>query len=221
MKIGLFGGTFNPIHFGHLRAAVEVKEGFGLDRVVLIPAAAPPHKSSKDVAPADDRLRMARLAAGGMAGLTVSDVEIRRTGPSYTIDTLRHFRRELAGAEEIFLIMGLDAFLEIDTWKSYAELLTLAPVIVLSRPEDGTASCGRDWRAVEAFLKSRIAPDFGVSGPPPVFTAPGVRGIVLFEVTALAISSSKIRMLRREGRSIDYLVPAAVREHIDDKGLYR
>ena len=99
MKIGLFGGTFNPIHFGHLRAALEVREGCGLDRVLLIPAAVPPHKESGALAAAADRLRMIELAVEGEPGITVSDVETRRGGPSYTVDTVRHFHRELpAGA---------------------------------------------------------------------------------------------------------------------------
>ncbi|HEX5679502.1 MAG TPA: nicotinate-nucleotide adenylyltransferase, partial [Desulfobacterales bacterium] len=108
MRVGLFGGTFNPIHFGHLRAALEVKEGFGLTQIFLIPAAIPPHKAREGVAPAADRLRMIGLAVDGEPGLTPSDVEIRRSGPSDTIDTVRHFQREFAGAAEIFLIMGLD-----------------------------------------------------------------------------------------------------------------
>ncbi len=135
MRIGLFGGTFDPVHFGHLRAALEVKEGFGLARVFLIPAAAPPHKAREGVAPAGDRLRMVELAVDGEPGLMPSDVEIRREGPSYTIDTVTHFQREFAGVAEVFLIVGLDAFLEIDTWKSFRELLALVPVIVISRPD--------------------------------------------------------------------------------------
>jgi nicotinate-nucleotide adenylyltransferase len=105
MKVGLFGGTFNPIHFGHLRAALEVREGFGLDKVYLVPAAVPPHKAQGAVAAAADRLRMVTLAVEGAPGLDVSDVESRREGPTYTIDTVRHFRNELPAGTEIFLVV--------------------------------------------------------------------------------------------------------------------
>jgi nicotinate-nucleotide adenylyltransferase len=118
MKIGLFGGTFDPIHFGHLRSALEVREACGLERVVLIPAAVPPHKGWGAMAAAADRLQMIELAVAGAPGLAVSDVELRRAGPSYTIDTIRDFQGEIPGGE-IALIVGLDAFLEIDTWKSF------------------------------------------------------------------------------------------------------
>jgi len=220
MRIGLFGGTFDPVHFGHLRAAVEVKEGFGLDRVFIIPAAIPPHKAREGVAPAADRLHMIDLAVAGEAGLTASDVEIRREGPSYTIDTVRHFHREVSDGAELFLIVGRDAFLEIDTWKSYRELLSLVSVIVISRPHaDGpTVDCGGDELA--DFLRCRVSGDIAVSGPPVRFSGSGIREVSLFAVTALDISSSRIRSLVRAGRSIRFLSPAAVCDCIQTKGLY-
>jgi nicotinate-nucleotide adenylyltransferase len=159
MRVGLFGGTFNPIHFGHLRAALEVKEGFGLDQVFLIPAAVPPHKGRTGVAPAEDRLRMIELAVEGDSGLMVSDVEIKRSGPSFTIDTARYFRQSLAEDTDIFLVMGLDAFLEIDTWKSFRDLLALVPVIVLSRPEAAGCSGDRDEKIVQGFIRSKLSPN--------------------------------------------------------------
>jgi nicotinate-nucleotide adenylyltransferase len=220
MKIGLFGGTFNPIHFGHLRAALEVKEGCGLDQVLLIPAAVPPHKDSGALAAAVDRLRMIELAAEGEPGLAASDIEIRRGGPSYTVDTVRHFRRELPAGTDIFLIVGLDAFLEIDTWKSFRELLTLVPVIVISRPDASHRSAGSERDAVADFIRSRISPSCTLSGDPAGFSAEGVRSVTLFSVTALDVSSRRIRDLAAAGRSIRFLVPEPVRNHIKAKGLY-
>jgi nicotinate-nucleotide adenylyltransferase len=220
MKIGLFGGTFNPIHFGHLRAALEVREGCGLDRVLLIPAAVPPHKESGPLAAAADRLRMIELAVEGEPGITVSDVEIRRGGPSYTVDTVRYFRRELPDGADIFLIVGLDAFLEIDTWKSFRELLALVPVIVISRPDAAHRGAGSEREAVADFIRSRISPQRTLSGDSAVFSAEGVRGVTLFPVTALDVSSSRIRDLAAAGRSIRFLVPEPVRQHIKDRGLY-
>lgn len=220
MRVGLFGGTFDPVHFGHLRAALEVKEGFGLTQVFLIPAAMPPHKTREGVAATADRLRMIELAAEGEPGLMVSDVEIRREGPSYTIDTVRHFRRELATANEIFLIMGLDAFLEIDSWRSFRELLSLVSVIVITRPDAEGRRCEPEGKELAGFIRSRISTDLTVSGSPAVFSAPGIQAITLFPVTALGISSSRIRDLVSSGRSIRFLVPAAVQEYIQTKGLY-
>jgi nicotinate-nucleotide adenylyltransferase len=218
MRIGLFGGTFDPIHFGHLRAVLEVQEGLGLSRVVLIPAALPPHKTRAGVAPAADRLRMIELAVEGEPGLAVSDVEIRREGPSYTIDTVRHFHREMTDADEIFLIMGLDAFLEIDTWKSFRELLALVFIIVISRPDADGPKPDRGRNQVADFLRGRITTDLAES--PTGFNGPGVRGVRLHAVTALDISSRRIRELVRSGRSIRFLVPAAVHDCIQTKGLY-
>jgi nicotinate-nucleotide adenylyltransferase len=220
MRIGLFGGTFNPIHCGHLRAALEVKEGFGLNQLILIPAAMPPHKSRESVAPAADRFFMIELAVAGEPGLTVSDLEIRRDGPSFTIDTVRHFHREMAGSAEIFLVVGLDAFLEIDTWKSFRELLSLVSVIVISRPDADEPRADRGVKALADFIRARISTHITDSGPPVGFSGPGIRGVCFYAVTALDISSSHIRELVRAGRSIRFMVPDAVRDCIQTKGLY-
>ena len=221
MKIGLFGGTFNPIHNGHLRAALEVQEGFGLDQVCLIPAAIPPHKGFGDVAAAEHRLRMTEMAVEDVPGLIVSDVEIRREGRSYTVDTVRHFRRNLPEPTEIFLIMGLDAFLEIDTWRLYRELMALVPVVVISRPDSVGPVCGHERKAVEGFFRDRISAECVVSDSHPIiFEAPGVKPVTIFQVTAMDISSTRIRELVHANRSIDYLVPQNVRNYIKAKGLY-
>ena len=134
MKIGLFGGTFDPIHLGHLRAIKEVSERFGLSKTHLIPAALPPHKPNRDIATAKDRLEMIRLAVGSMAEFEISDIELNRSGPSYTIDTLKHFMAKTGATDQTYLIMGLDAFLEIDTWKAYLEIFKIVPVIIMARP---------------------------------------------------------------------------------------
>lgn len=220
MKIGLFGGTFNPIHFGHLRAALEVQEGWGLARVFLIPAAVPPHKAQAGVAAATDRLRMIELAIETESALAASDVESRREGPSYTIDTVRYFQAEQPAGTEIFLLMGWDAFLEIDTWKSFRTLLGLVPVIVITRP-DAAAPCGEpDGQALRDFIRSRISPECSLSRSPASVSAPGIQGVTLFPVTALDVSSHRIRDLVKSRRSIRFLVPESVRQYIKAKGLY-
>lgn len=220
MRIGLFGGTFDPIHFGHLRAALEVREGFELDRVFLLPAAIPPHKAREGVAPAADRLHMIRLAVEGEPGLTASDVEVRREGPSYTIDTVRHFHREMPDGAELFLIVGRDAFLEFDTWKCYRELLSLVSVIVITRPRADGPTVDRGADELADFLRGRVSGDIAASGPPVRFSGAGIREVSLFAVTAMDISSSRIRSLVRAGRSIRFLSPAAVCDCIQTKGLY-
>jgi nicotinate-nucleotide adenylyltransferase len=217
MRIGLFGGTFNPVHMGHLRSALEVQEGAGLDRVILIPAAVPPHKGCAELAGAAERLEMIAAAVEGVPGLAVSDVETRREGPSFTIETVRHYR-DLEPQAELFLIVGLDAFLEIDTWRSFRELLALVPLIVISRPAAGAPP---ELAAVERFLRARISPECDLDPASGAWRAPGIRGIRVFPVTGLEVSSSRVRALVAAGRSIRFLVPETVMTYIQSRGLYR
>ena len=220
MRIGLFGGTFNPIHLGHLRAALEVKEGFGLDEIVLIPAAIPPHKMPGMVADAADRLAMLNLAIEDTSGLNTSDVELKRLGPSYTIDTVHHFKHTLPDKSAIYLIMGLDAFLEIDTWKSHEELLAQLPIVVINRPNPNYRTSSAGWEALKDYLISKIATDYVFSESESCYLAKDKHPIYVFEVTALDISSTRIRELIKKGRSIGYLVPPKVAEFVNAKGLY-
>jgi nicotinate-nucleotide adenylyltransferase len=220
MRIGLFGGTFNPIHLGHLRAAIEVKEGFNLDQIFLIPAALPPHKMPGSLINADDRLEMINLATSGLTGISVSDVELNRSGPSYTIDTVHHCKRSFSKDAQIYLIMGLDAFLEIDTWKSYEELLEQIAFIVIARPNQGCPDARLGWKILDDFLKANISEDYEFSESRSCYNLADRQPIHIFDVTALDISSSKIRELVNKGRSIEFLVPLSVVEFIKSKGLY-
>jgi len=126
MRIGIFGGSFNPIHLGHLRAAEEDGEAMKLDLVYFVPAASPPHKPKGGLIPAEHRLAMVRLATKGNRRFMVSDVEVRRTGVSYTIDTVRHFLSTMRGQADLNLIMGADQFAELDSWKDCTELMRLS-----------------------------------------------------------------------------------------------
>ena len=220
MRIGLFGGTFNPVHFGHLRSALEIKEGFELDEVILIPAALPPHKLPGEVADAADRLHMLSLALDDSPDLGLSDVELRRSGPSYTIDTVQYFKRTLPAESRIFLIMGLDAFLEINTWKAYEELLRQVPFIIINRPKVGSGVDGHRWKVLEDYLKAKISADYAFAESQDGFHARNKQPVYVFEVTALDISSTGVRKLIKEGRSIGYLVPQKVAEFIKSKGIY-
>lgn len=218
-KIGLFGGTFNPVHLGHLRAAVEVQQGFGLDAVYLVPSAAPPHKTMEDLAPAEDRLDMVREAIDGHHGLRVSDIELKRSGPSYTIDTVCAFRKTLPDSVWLYLIMGIDAFQEIPTWKSYKDLLHLAPVIVIDRP--GIESPFSEGRlAVQAVLESKELEGYECSQDSSCYRHCEKQPIFVFNVTPLDISATRIREMIRKGEPIDFLVSDPVKQYIADKGLY-
>ena len=221
MNIGLFGGTYNPVHIGHLRAALEVKEGFALDEVILIPAALPPHKMPGEVADAADRLHMLNLALENAPGLSVSDVELKRSGPSYTIDTVAHFKHALPDHSRIYLIMGMDAFLEIDSWKSYAELLLQIPLIIINRPKSGSAVKDPGWKNLEKFLAAKISSDYVFSESRSCYRARNKQPIYIFEVTSLDISSTRIRNLINRGSSIEFFVPPKVADFINTKGLYR
>ena len=220
MRFGLFGGTFNPIHMGHLRAALEVKEGFELQEIFLIPAALPPHKLPGEVADAGDRLHMLNLALEDTAGLSVSDVELKRSGPSYTIDTVNYFISILPEKSEIFLVMGLDAFLELDSWKSYEELLVQVPIIVINRPKTDNRFSGAGWEHLDDHLKSSVSGGYEFSELKSCYLAGDKQPIYIFEVTALDISSTRIRNLIKAGRSIGYLVPWKAADFINSKGLY-
>ena len=220
MRIGLFGGTYNPIHLGHLRAAVEVKEGFSLDEIYLIPCAIPPHKKSGHVAGARERYKMARITTSNTPGFFASDVELKRSGPSYTIDSILHFKSVLQKNTELYFILGLDAFLEIDTWKSYMDLFPLIPFIILTRPHAGQIDPDLRQQKIEDFIKSKISAGYKYDSSQSGFIHLEMEPVFLFDVTSLEISSSAIRNLIKRRRSIRYLVPDEIIDFIKTKGLY-
>ncbi len=220
MRIGLFGGTFDPIHIGHLRAALEVKQGFGLDRIVFIPAALPPHKKGDQVADAADRLKMVELGVSGYSGFSVSDAELQRSGPSYSIDTINHFKTASDQDSEILFISGLDAFLEIDTWKSYRDLLRQIAFIVIARPMLDCSDTSSRWKRLEDFIKAKISADYSFSESSACFIHSGSKPIYAFDVTSLDISSTRIRELVKTGQPITYLVPESVEDYVKSRGLY-
>ncbi len=221
MRIGLFGGTFNPVHFGHLRAALEVRERFGLGRVYLIPSALPPHKPQIGIASPSDRLEMIQSAVGNDPGFVVSDVELKRTGPSYTIDTLSYFADTLPETDPRFLILGLDAFLEIHTWKDFMGILAGTPLIVMGRPGAGDRGQIQDFPDAAAEYLDVLIPGYQYDRRHSVFSHPEFQPVHLIGVTSLDISSSAVRSLVRKGRSIRFLVPESVSDIISSKGHYQ
>jgi nicotinate-nucleotide adenylyltransferase len=214
-RIGLLGGTFNPVHEGHLRAAEEVRSRFALSPVLFIPSYIPPHKQTTDMAPPEDRFAMVELAVRVHPHLVASPLEIEAREKSYSIITLNKLKA-IYPDTWVFFIVGVDAFIEIETWKSYREVLEQCRFIVISRP-------GFDLARAREVLPSEYSRKMGeCSGPGPVGEDLLARfRIFLAPIKALDISATDIRRRVREGRPIQGLVPGPVEEYIRKKNLYQ
>jgi nicotinate-nucleotide adenylyltransferase len=212
-RLGLFGGTFNPIHYGHLRSAEEVCEALGLTRLWFIPAGEPPHKAAQGITPFETRLEMTRLAVGDHPVMSVSDLEGRRPGRSYSIETLRQVRCEVGPTWELYFILGLDAVLEIASWKDYRDLFTLSHFVVLDRP-------GYDRQLLGEVLLREVHPQFKPLQGEHGFRHHAGHKVIFQETTLLDISGTTIRNLVGQGHSIRYLLPEAVRRYIINHKFY-
>jgi nicotinate-nucleotide adenylyltransferase len=217
-RVAIFGGTFNPIHCGHLRAAEETAEALGLERVLFVPCADPPHKedAARDpLAPAPLRLAWVRLAIAGNARFAVDPLEIERGGRSYSVDTVRAIAARVAPERPVFAI-GHDAFALMDTWRDPEAIFALAHLAVIARPGGPSAAGGTlaDWLPKRLRDDVELAPD-GRSG---VHRAGS--WIRLLELAALDISASELRARLRAGRSVRYLLPENVREAVLQSGVY-
>ena len=214
MRIGLFGGTFDPVHWGHLRSAEEVREAFSLDRLLFVPASIPPHKKRQPTTSARDRLEMVRLAIAKNPGFALSTVELSRPGKSYSIDTIRHFAKSLSPKNSLYFILGIDAFREIGSWKDFQELFPFCHFIVTSRPAcTDSMSLGRMPVAVRRL--------FCYHPRKKLYRHKSGTYLFFFRLTDIAISASEIRGRLKEGKSIRYLVPLEVESYIKKRGLYR
>jgi nicotinate-nucleotide adenylyltransferase len=191
-RIGIFGGTFDPIHLGHLIVARQAAEKLGLDQVVFIPAGQPPHKGGEKLSPARERYQMVRLAVRGDGLFRVSDIEIRSKNSSYTVNTLKALKSKYKTAG-LFLLLGLDQAALLSTWKEPQKLFELATVCVLSRP---------------GFSRKEVKPRWG-------------KMIRFLPVSQIDISATGIRDRARRSQSIRYLVPESVARHIKNKKLYQ
>jgi len=213
MKTGILGGTFNPIHLAHLRIAEEVREACGLDRVLFLPAATPPHKALSGEVVFRHRLAMVRAAIADNPAFVASDLENRRGGKSYSVDTLDILRRESPG-EEFFFIMGMDSFREIATWYEYARLFELCHIVVTARP-------GSSGGPPPALLPVAVADQFCYDGAAERLVHRSGFSVFFLEETFLDISSTRIRQLVAAGRSVRYLVPPAVESYLHHHALYQ
>ena len=195
MKTGLFGGTFDPLHNGHMKVAQEAKNHLQLDRVIFIPSGDPPHKTDREITGKKHRLEMVRMAAE-QEGAFVSDWELMRERKSYSVETVRHFK-ETYPEDELFFIIGADSFRDLPSWWHYRELMALCSFVVVSRPD-----------AEKKVLLSRYQCD---ETPPRVFFLDGI---------FMDISSTEIRQMVREGKDVSHLVPEAVHTYILNHRLY-
>lgn len=197
-RVGVFGGTFDPIHFGHLAIAQEAAERLGLAVVYFVPAGRPPHKRDRPVSPPEERARMVELAIADNPLFKLSRIELDRLGPSYTAETLEAFRASLAPGDELYYLVGGDAPADMPYWYHPERVLDLAVLAVVDRP-------GHDKSAAERLAR-RLGRDSS--------------RIVWMSGPSCAIAASELRERARLGRSLRYLVPPAVREYIEERRLY-
>lgn len=202
-KIGVLGGSFDPIHNGHLSIAQQAAAEMGLEKVLLVPAGTPPHKDPSGLAPAPDRLIMARLACRDMRRLEVSDVEVRKDGPSYTIETMSDLRRALGADVRLYLIIGEDTVGELPTWKDARTLIDEAEFIVVQRPGFPRAEFCKLARELGRGAAEKLKASVVKIGEP------------------VDVSSTEIRERIGRGERISGLVRAGVEEYIEERGLYR
>ncbi|WP_408635416.1 nicotinate-nucleotide adenylyltransferase [Pseudomonas alkylphenolica] len=208
-RIGVLGGTFDPVHIGHLRSALEVAEVLALDELRLMPNARPPHRDTPQVS-AQDRLEMVRCAVEGVPTLSVDARELARDTPSYTIETLELMRAELAASDQLFLLLGWDAFCGLPSWHRWEELLQHCHILVLQRPDADVEPPD----ALRNLLAARSVSD------PQALAGPAGQIAFVWQ-TPLAVSATQIRQLLASGKSVRFLVPDAVLAYIDAHNLYR
>lgn len=220
MRIGLLGGSFNPIHRCHLIIAAETRDHLHLNQVLFIPSGDPPHKPSTGLAPAHHRCEMVRLAIDAEPSFSLSDLELHRAEKSYTIETVRALRLQLGSAAELVFILGLDAFLDFPSWRHPAELLELCHFVVVSRPASQFTSLEgfpflpaadpEALRSLDARRQDRLD-----------LPLPGGTAVTLLHVHPCDVSASEIRRRISVGESVSGLLPAPVESYIIRYGLFR
>lgn len=213
MKIGILGGTFNPVHIAHLRIAEEVRERFELERIIFVPAATPPHKPLAGDLPFAIRHRMVGMAIAGNPSFTVSEIEGKRAGKSYSIDTIHAFRAKYPD-DELFFVIGSDSFRDIGTWWKYADIFALCNIVVVERPDAVVLS-------ICSSLPLDILHEFSYFDAEKRLAHRAGYSVYYVEGIPLNISSTAIRRLVRLERSIRYLVPEEVEHFIKEHGLYK
>lgn len=200
MKLGIYGGTFSPVHFGHVRAARAFIRELTLDKLLVVPASVPPHKAADGILSASERMKLSKLAFGGMPCAEVSDIEIRREGKSYTFDTLSELKSK--GYDELYLLCGTDMMMTFDTWYRFCDIFALASVALAQR----YVTAGVEREKIDekiAYFKERY----------------GAR-IVELKVKPTEISSTELRTMIARGEDVSKFIPAKEYAYIKKKGLY-
>ncbi len=212
MRIGLLGGTLDPVHFGHLRSAEEIREALELDEIWFMPAALPPHKKPSTLTSFAHRLAMVELAVASTDHFKTTAIEDERPGPSYSIDTLKELGERHKDEAEFFFILGNDAFLDIETWKDYGSLTDHGSLVIMRRDHEDSSGLKQ--------VISRAFPKHSIQEEKDIFIAHDKGTIYLYSVTHLAISGTDIRRRARSGLSVRFLVPEEVRKYMEKNSLY-
>lgn len=213
LRLGIYGGTFDPVHLGHLRAAEEALDILGLDEMLFVPVAVPPHKPAREILSFESRWRMLQLAVAGNSRFRLSDIEQRMPGKSYTVHSLEQLRKENPGAE-LFFLVGCDAFFEMDTWYDFKRIFRLAEIAVLCRPD-----CSEN--EILEFVSKKVSESYRIVPDNREIRHPALCSVHSLRNTRMDISSTRIRELAAEGRSVRYLVPDNVWSYIGENELYR
>ena len=219
VRLGLLGGSFNPVHNGHLAIACQTREALGLDQILFVPASHPPHKPNGSLAPAQDRYEMVRLAIAPDPSLAISDVEIRRPGKSYSIDTIRLLQQEYGAKTQLYFLIGLDAFLDFPSWRDPLALLNLCQFVVLSRP-------GLSFRSLSTvtLLPSIPSPslaDLDAGRISRIEVPLGPQRLICLKLPPCEVSASDIRGRLRQGLPAANLLPPLVESYILQHHLYQ
>jgi nicotinate-nucleotide adenylyltransferase len=214
MKWGLLGGTFDPIHFGHLRAAEEMMDIFQLNRIIFVPSSRPPHKLEAEITSFYHREQMILMSIEGNVNFSFSNVENLRSGKSYSVETVEYILNKYMENLELYFIVGQDAFQAITTWKDWEKLLLLCNFAVMTRP-------GYEAKTLDGILPKEFAAKFKYSKKIDGWEGPTGHAIYFRHTTFLDISSSRIKAMAKTGNSIRYLVPDNVRQYIAKNNLYK
>lgn len=214
MRWGLLGGTFDPIHFGHLRGAEEMLELFNLNRIIFVPSSRPPHKLEAQITSFHHREQMIKLAIEGNVNFSYSEVENLRAGKSYSVETVEYFLSKYIKDLELYFIVGQDAFQAITTWKEWEKLILMCNFAVMTRP-------GYDNMGLDKILPNDFAAQFHYDEKIDGFKGPTAHVIYYRTVSFLDISSSRMRQRVKSGKSIRYLTPDSVRQYILKNSLYK
>ncbi len=215
MKIGLFGGTFNPLHNGHIGILEYIKDVHGFEKIFLIPSATPPHKPNINLARANDRFSMVEESLIHHKGFFVSDKELNRKGPSYTIDTITEFKSEYGSDAAFSFLVGSDAFLDITTWERKDQIFNAVEILIMLR------GVWKNYGPIISFIDENISDGYFFNENNNTFVHDKKQNIIICKVPKIDISSTLIREKVRNNESIKDLVPECVEQMIKTKGLYQ